>query len=315
MTKGSILGYRVLRACIAAALLVAPAAPAPAAVPAPLPRPVATFDVGSLHVQQFGNGPRALVFIPGLTCGPWEWSGQIAHFASQYTIYALTLPGFDSQPSISGPLFDTTTADFWKLLTERHITKPVVIGHSLGGTMGFMLATQHPELLGGVIALDGLPILPGFNFMADAQRKAIAAQTQSQIAKETPAQFAAYERTTAVPPMVTSKSDANAIAALTAKSDPAETGRWLAEDMQLDLRPQLPKANVPILLIAPFDVSVDGQFHLTKPDDKRAYYQSLVAGAPHLQIDMIDHSRHFAMYDQPQAVTGDIAAFLSKVAP
>lgn len=300
----------LISAIVFAALLPATAR---AAVPPPLPSPVATFDVGSLHVQQFGSGPKALIFIPGLTCGPWEWSGQIAHFSSQYTIYALTLPGFDGQRAIAGPLFATTTADFWKLLQTKSIVKPIVIGHSLGGTMGFMLATQHPELLGGVIALDGLPILPGVNFMSVQQRAQTAAQMQAQISKETQAQFAAYERTKSIPDMVTSHTDSDAIAALSGRSDPAATGRWLAEDMTLDLRPQLPKANVPILLIAPFDVSVDGQYRMTKPDDKRAYYQSLVAGAPNLQIDMIDHSRHFAMYDQPQAVTDDIAAFLAKV--
>jgi pimeloyl-ACP methyl ester carboxylesterase len=309
------MNFRTLRALGLAAWFVALSpATTPAAVPAPLPAPVATFDVGSLHVQQYGSGAKTLIFIPGLTCGPWEWSGQIAHFSPQYTIYALTLPGFDGQPPITGPLFATTTADFWKLLQTKNIVKPIVIGHSLGGTMGFMLATQHPELLGGVIALDGLPILPGLNFMSADQRQAMANQTEAQISKETQAQFAAYERTTAIPDMVTSPTDSNAIAALSGRSDPAETARWLAEDMTLDLRSELPKANVPILLIAPFDVSVDGQYHMTKPDDKKAFYQSLVSGAPDLQIVIIDHSRHFAMYDRPQAVTDDIAAFLSKVA-
>jgi pimeloyl-ACP methyl ester carboxylesterase len=304
------------RSLVATAVLASVStAQALAAVPPPLPAPVATFDVGSLHVQQFGSGPRTLIFIPGLTCGPWEWSGQIAHFSSQYTVYALTLPGFDGQPPISGPLFATTTADFWNLLDQKHIAKPIVIGHSLGGTMGFMLATQHPDRLGGVIALDGLPILPGFNFMTAAQRQAIAQQTQAQIAQDTQAQFAAYERTTAIPSMVTSPADVDAIAALAAKSDPATSGRWLGEDMTLDLRPQLPKATVPILLIAPFDATVDGQYHMTTPEQKRAFYQTLVAGAPNLQIDVIDHARHFAMYDQPQAVTDDITQFLAKIAP
>jgi pimeloyl-ACP methyl ester carboxylesterase len=301
------------RSLLAIILVAVWSGPAIAVVPPPLPQPVATFDVGSLHVQQFGNGSQALIFIPGLTCGPWEWSGQIAHFSPQYTIYALTLPGFDGRPAISAPLFATTTADFWKLLDEKHIVKPVVIGHSLGGTMGFMLATQHPERLAGVIALDGLPILPGMNFVARAQVRQIAAQTSAQIARSTPAQFAAYEKNTAIPPLVTSSADADEIAALAGRSDPAETGRWLAEDMLLDLRPDLPKATVPILLIAPFDVTVDGRFQMTTPQAKRAYYASLVSGAPNLQIDVIDRSRHFAMYDQPQAVTDDIAQFLVKV--
>ncbi len=288
---------------------------ASAAVPPPLPAPVTAFQVGSLHVAQYGSGPKALVFIPGLTCGPWEWSGQIDHFAAQYTVYALTLPGFDGQPAIQGPLFKTVSADFWTLLATRHITKPVVIGHSLGGTMGFLLATQHPELLAGVVSLDGLPILPGMNFVPRAQVEQIAAATSSRMATLTPAAFEQYERTVTLPSLVTSPADVAAIAPLTARSNPAASGRWLSEDMLLDLRPALSKAAVPILLIAPFDAAVDAQYTLTTPAAKQAYYESLIKGAPNARVVMIDHSRHFAMYDQPQAVTADIAAFLAQVSP
>jgi hypothetical protein len=67
-----------------------------AAVPPPLPAPARSFDSGSLHVDVYGApGRRALVFIPGLTCGPWEWAGEITQFSPSYTIYALTLTGFD----------------------------------------------------------------------------------------------------------------------------------------------------------------------------------------------------------------------------
>ncbi len=298
-----------------AVLIFASSAVADAAVPPPLPAPVASFDVGSLHVDQYGSGPQSLIFIPGLTCGPWEWSGQIDHLASNYSVYALTLPGFDGRPPIDGPLFATTTADFWALLDQKHIVKPVVIGHSLGGTMGFMLATQHPERLRAVIALDGLPIYPANVMMSPAQVKAAAASAAAAMAKQTPAQFEETERTRVLPFLVTSQSDINAIAPLAAKSDPATSARWFQEDLLLDLRPQLPKASVPILLIAPYDASIDARFGATSSASKEAFYGQLVKAAPSVRIVTIDRSRHFAMYDQPQATTDAIDAFLSSLPP
>lgn len=286
---------------------------AKAAVPPPAPTPVATFQVGSLHVTQYGSGSQALIFIPGLTCGPWAWSGQIAHFAPRYTVYALTLPGFDGQPSISGPLFQTATADFWRFLDQKSITKPIVIGHSLGGTMAFMLATQHPERLAAVISLDGLPIYPASVFMPAASVKAMAARQAARMATMTPAQFAEVQRTIVLPYLVTSPQDVDAIAPLAAKSDPAATGRWFEEDLTLDLRPSLVQANVPILLLAPYDATVDAQYHLSTADAKRAFYASIVKGAPHVTVTIIPNSRHFAMYDQPQAVTDAIAAFIASL--
>lgn len=300
----------IVHAFVAACFCALPWLPAAASVPPPAPAPVASFDIGSLHVTQYGSGPHSLVFIPGLACGPWEWAGQIAHFAPAYTIYAVTLPGFDGQAAISGPLFATVTADFWKLLDEKHVVKPVVIGHSLGGTLGLVLATQHPELLRGVVALDGLPIFPGNDFLTPEQIKTRAGATASAIASETPAQFLASEQSTVLPGMITSSIDVAAVAPLVARSDIRASAQWLQEDLELDLRPQLPKATVPILEIAPYDAAVDGRY-LPSLAAKEQYYEHLLAGAPQSHVLMIANSRHFAMYDQPQAVTDAIAGFLA----
>ncbi|MBV9699699.1 MAG: alpha/beta hydrolase [Candidatus Eremiobacteraeota bacterium] len=305
----------LLALCSTVFLLLGSAFAVDAAVP-PLPSPVATFDVGSLHVTQYGTPARqALIFIPGLTCGPWEWSGQITHFGPQYTIYALTLPGFDGRPPIGGPLFATVTADFWQLLDERHIVKPIVIGHSLGGTLGFMLATQHPDRLGGVVALDGLPIFPLALFMQPDALRAMVARAAAQMAAMTTAQFMDYQRTVTLPGYVRSPQDVEAIAPLVAKSDPAATGRWFQEDVLLDLRPALPKAAVPIQLLVPFDAAADSQYHIPSAEAKRSFYAGIVKGAPDVTLTVIPDARHFAMYDQPQAVNSAIADFLSKVTP
>lgn len=300
----------VQRAIVALVLALFASAPAFAIVPPPLPTASATYDVGSLHVQQFGNGAQAVIFIPGLTCGPWEWSRDIARLSSKYTVYALTLPGFDGQPSVAAPLFPRVTSDFWTLLDQKHIVKPFVIGHSLGGTIGFMLATQHPERLRGVIALDGLPIYPTDIFSTPDKIAAMADAAAATMAAIPQAQFAAYERTGSLPYLVTAPSDVAAIAPLAGKSDPKAAAQWFKEDVELDLRPDLAKATVPIVLLAPYDATLEGKY-LPTADAKRAFYAGIIKNAPQAAVVVIPDSRHFAMYDQPKAISDAIDEFLA----
>ena len=53
----------------------------------------------------------------------------------------------------------------WRVISrryrERKIGKPVLVGHSLGGTLSLAFAAEHSELIAGVVAVDGLPVFPG----------------------------------------------------------------------------------------------------------------------------------------------------------
>ena len=302
-------------ACALAALAACLGAPAKASMPQPLPAPRASFDSGSLHVEVYGTaGKPALVFIPGLTCGPWEWAREIERFAPDYAIYALTLPGFDGQPAIGKPLFQTVSADFWTLLQTRNIDKPVAIGHSLGGTLGLMLAEEHPERLRALVAVDGLPVFPGTETLAPGQRGAAAAQAAAPMsAISTPAQFETIERTYVLPYLMSSPADAAAAAKLVARSDPKATASWMQDDLALDLRPQLTAIDVPVLEIAPFDPQLDGAgpAHLASAAQKRVYYASLLKGDATATVETIEPSRHFIMFDRPDALDAALGRFLS----
>lgn len=271
-----------------------------------------SFQSGSLKVDVYGAaGKPALVFIPGLTCGPWEWSREIARYAPAYRIYALTLPGFDGQPGAKTPLVTTVEADFWNLLETRQIKNPTLIGHSLGGTLAISLAEQHPDRLRAVIAVDGLPIFPGMDFMSEAQRNTMAAQTAAMMAATPQAQFAESQKRT-LPYLVTSPKDVDAIANAAAKTDPLVAAEWAKEDLLADFRPQLKNAAVPILEIAPFDPKLDpfGPAKFADAAAKQRYYESLFAGAPQAKVHVIQPSRHFIMYDQPAALDAALDAAL-----
>jgi pimeloyl-ACP methyl ester carboxylesterase len=89
-------------------------------------------------------------------------------------LYVLTLPGFDGRPAAGPTPFATAQAAVAKLIAQRRLDKPVIVGHSLGATMAIALAAQQPASIGGVVAIDGLPVFPGTENMEPAQRQAMA---------------------------------------------------------------------------------------------------------------------------------------------
>ena len=303
---------RFLQALLAAAscfsLAFSPNAATIAAVALPsLPQPSASFDSGMLHVDRYGSGTKAIVFIPGLGCGPWSWAEQIHRFSAAYTVYAITLPGFDGRTfTAQSDLFTTFDRDFWSFAQTQHLNRPVVIGHSLGGTLGFLLAESHPERLSGVIALDGLPVFPTLAQSTQTQRDAAAAQLAGAIAHQSHDQLVAYQ--ISYMKQIGTVNDAfdAPLADLVGKSDPRAIAAWAQADLSTDLRPALAKANVRILELVPY-----AQPNPYSKDQTLAFYRMLVSAAPRADVVAIDSARHFAMLDQPQGVDDAITRFLS----
>jgi pimeloyl-ACP methyl ester carboxylesterase len=200
-----------------------------------------------------------------------------------------------------------------ELIASRHLERPVIVGHSLGGTLGLAVAEDRPAALAGVVSIDGLPVMPGTEDMPAAARAGAAQRIQASLAQSTPAAFAdqqqAYMRTIGVMDM----DKADQLAKLSARSDPASVARYAADDLRLDLRPGLHAIAAPVLLLVPF-LDLDsqaqaGQQPITQAD-KLDYYRSLMEGTPALQLAGVAPSRHFAMLDQPQRVVDAIRAFL-----
>ncbi|HZW53019.1 MAG TPA: alpha/beta hydrolase [Candidatus Elarobacter sp.] len=300
-------------AAVAFALLAVPLAPltARAAALQTLPTADAQFDSGSLHVLRVGKGDP-VVLLPGLATGPWEWSDLIRRLAPRHTVYAVALPGFDGRPPAAAPLFDRVTGDFWAMLDAQKIARPVVIGHSLGGTLAIRLGEQHPERLRGVVALDGLPIFPGMERVTAEQRAGAAQQASGPIAGQTREQLLAFEKSYMKGAGgVLDAQLADQLAELEANSDTSAVAQWLREDFGGDLRPDLAKITVPLLEIVPYnapDLANAPQSYTA--EQKVMYYRGLLAGAPKVQVVSVSPARHFAMFDQPDKIFAIVNAFL-----
>jgi len=312
----NIVRLTAARAAFFAALALGalPASHAADAVPTPnryaaTIAPAERFEIGGVLVERHGSAGRPLILIPGLASGSWVWQDTVRAFSPDHAVYVLTLPGFDGRPPAGAAPFAAARAAVEELIASRHLDKPVIVGHSLGGILALAVAENKPAAVGGIVSIDGLPVMPGTEDMPPQQRDQFADRTRLQIGRQPPALFAqqqqAYMRTIGVLDM----SRADALAQLTARSDPASVGAWAADVLTLDLRPGLKTIQAPVLTIVPY-LDLDSAQQGLTPAAKADYYRALMEGTPKLQVVTIAPSRHFAMFDQPEAVTAAIRTFL-----
>lgn len=292
----------------------APAAPAAAGANrfAATIVPAERFEVRGVLVERHGSGGRPLILIPGLASGSWAWQSTIREFARDHVVYVLTLPGFDGRPAAGPNPFANARAAVGELIASRHLDKPVIVGHSIGATLGLAVAEDVPTGLGGVVAVDGMPVFPRTEDMPPDARAQMAERVRASMANATPTVFASQQQQYMRVVGVLDMSMADDLAKLSARSDPASSGQYAADDMALDLRPGLKTIQAPVLVISPF-YDQDGIAMNMKESDKAAYYGSLMAGTPKLQVVSISPARHFVMFDQPQKFNETLRTFLKSL--
>ncbi|MBK9117805.1 MAG: alpha/beta hydrolase [Betaproteobacteria bacterium] len=293
---------------LAAALVVAAWATA-ACAQAPAPD-ATTFDVGTLRVERHGERGSPVILIPGLASGAWVWNDSLAALRASHRVYTVTLAGFDGRPAVPGDPLALAADALRELIVSQRLERPVVVGHSLGGMLALMLAAAHPELVGGVVTVDGMPVFPGTENTLAADRGALADRFRRQFSGLSPAGFEALQLQYMRSIGVIDEAKAAAAARLAARSDPQAVADYAGAVVALDLRPQLPRIRVPVLAVVPWyapDLAGTG----FSQAGKVAYYRSLLTGVAQLELVAIAPARHFVMLDQPQAFIEALTAFLA----
>ncbi len=274
-------------------------------------QPAETFESGALLVERHGSKGRPVILIPGLASGPWVWQDVIRQFKGDFTLYVVTLPGFDGRPAPAGEPFEGARAALRELIAQRKLVRPVLVGHSLGGTLAYAVAQDLGNGIGGVVALDGLPVFPGTENMPPEQRPQAAQSVRTRMATNDPRAWASQQRDYMRGQGVLDMGKADDITPLLLRSDREAVGAYVADALALDLRPGLSKITAPVLVVAPF-YQYDGAQDTMTAADKVAHYSSLVEGIPSVEVVPIAPSRHFLMIDQPLALTGILRRFLDR---
>lgn len=273
-------------------------------------------QVGTLKVERHGSHGQPVILIPGLEGGPWVWQQTIDHLQKDHVVYAVTLAGFDGTPAPKdgSHLLDQADASLLQLIEQQKLARPVLVGHSIGGTLSLRFAGEHASLLGGVMAVDGLPVFPGTERAGAAQRQQIAAQMRTQMGAMGAEQFKTAALTYMQHIGVIDPQLAARYAPMNARSDVRATAEYMAEDMELDNRALLKNAKLPIMVISPYYASDFSQPPMQLTEQQKAdYYRSLLADAPNAKVVSISPSRHFVMLDQPAAFQQTLDGFLKSL--
>lgn len=270
------------------------------------------FQVGSMFVERHGDHGKAIVLIPGLGSGSWVWENTVKQLEKNHVLYVVTLAGFNGRPSMDGHKMDKAYASLLALINERKLNKPILVGHSLGATLSIWFAQQHSDKIAGVFAVEGLPVFPGTENMPLEQRPAMAQAMKAQMAALSVETFAAQQLQYMRYIGVIDDKLAQRIAALSSKSDPAATADYMGELMSMDIRKDMAAIKVPLVQISPYNAA-DLASRNIKEEDKRTWYQSLMQGAPQLQVLSINGARHFPMLDQPELFAAALQNYLKLV--
>jgi len=306
---------RFLRSAAACALLLpplaaaaAPAQAAPAAQASQASGAVQTIDRGRFTVEVSGSGPD-VILIPGLASSRAVYDGIAADLAKHHRVHRVQIAGFGglaAGPNGEGAVVDPTIEELHRYITEAHLDHPAVIGHSMGGLSGLLLAQRHPEDVGRLLIVDALPF---FSALFDpaatpATVEPFAGQMRGQMVAMPADQFAAGQARTSAT-LVLTPSRRQQMIDMSLVSDRQVMAQAMYDVMTTDARPGLAAMHTPVTVLYAFDTSMG-----VPAERIDGLYTGSYAALPGVKMVRVDGSYHFIMFDQPARFAAEVDAFL-----
>lgn len=281
-------------ACLAPQILHAQPAAAPAAASAETRLP-------HISIQSIGHGDP-VVLIPGLASPRAVWDGIAPELARTHRVLLVQVNGFggdDPGANLQDGILPGVVADLVRYFDENRIERPAVIGHSMGGLIGMMLAKTHLDHVGRLMIVDSLPffgVLMAPNATVDTVRP-VAEQLRTMLRNQSGVQPAPANMS------VTDAGRARIGAWLNAANHQV-AGQAVYEDATSDLRADVPAiGRVPTtVLYAVPDPAHAAMFQAT--------FAGAYAAAPSIRVIPVENSAHFIMLDQPDRFREAVMAFL-----
>lgn len=243
----------------------------------------------AFEVKVTGKG-QPVLFLPGFACTGELWENTVQQLSNQYECHVFTFAGFGKVPAIDTPWLPVIKEQILSYVRDKKLKNAIVVGHSLGGTLGLWLASSS-TLFKKIIAVDALPstgalMVPNFNPATMVYNNPYS----NQMLKIDSIAFLNMAKQMAGGMMLKQEYVPQVVNWMV-QSDRKTYVYGYIDLLKLDLREEVAKIKIPVVVLA--------ATHPNKVMIQKTY-DTQYAKLPNKHFEYADQSAHFVMYDQPE---------------
>lgn len=244
----------------------------------------------AFQVKVVGKGDPVLLF-PGFACTGEIFEETVKALSINNECHVFTFAGFGAVPAIEMPWLPKIKDQVVAYVKAKNLNKPIIIGHSLGGTLGLWLAATDQSLFKKVIAVDALPcngavMMPNY----DASTIVYDSPYSKQMLQLDTASFRKQAQQQ-VGFMMLNKDKQAKVVDMMLQADRKTYVYGYIDLLKLDLRNDIAGINIPVVVLAATNPS--------KAMVEKTYNEQY-AKLGNKVIHYADKAAHFVMYDQPE---------------
>ena len=249
-----------------------------------------------------------VIMIPGLMSSRSVWDGAVASLGGKYRVHRIQIGGFAGEPvgaNGDGPLLAALVEELAAYIRQEKLDRPAIVGHSMGGFLGLMLAERHPQLVGKLMIVDALPFY-SMLMSPDATAASVepqAAAFRTAIGNMSDEAFRAQQAGT-VASLVASAAARPALLEQSVRSDRRVVGQVIYEVMTGDMRASLPRVGTPTTVVYATNAFATAE--------RVGPLYGAYKAAPNAKLVAVADSFHFVMLDQPERFAAILGDFLTQ---
>jgi 3-oxoadipate enol-lactonase len=250
-------------------------------------------DTLNLNVVDTGSGAPALIFLHYWGGSARTWQTVIERLESNFRCVAFDQRGWGSSDAPADAYSLQNLADDASMLIRTlGLSRYVLVGHSMGGKVAQLLASQHPSGLEALVL-----VAPASPFPQHIPEQARQAQLHAYDNRET--------ALSAIDFLTVRRPDTATLEQLLQDSlggSPGAKRAWPTTAAYVDISAQVTKIKVPTLIL------VGDQ---DRQDPEELQRREVLPSIPNATLKIIPDCGHLIPVDQPSASAKSIAAFLS----